>query len=141
MMRRFLLSLAVITTIAATTFPATSSEIQVRMMKLGSNGAEMVFEPAMIQIRVGDTVTFIPADASLMAMMPDGALPVRSHPGERAMVTFTVPGAYGFKSTRGYVSGMVGLVLVGSVDPQSVDTGRNPKAARERFDGMLSSLE
>ena len=145
-MKRFFTSFAAIAVIAMTAFPAGAAEIEVRMLKLGSNGSEMVFEPALVQIGVGDTVTFIPADpslnvASIMAMMPDGAAPVRSHAGERAAVTFTVPGAYGFKSSPGYVKGMVALVLVGELNPQSVDTGRKPNAARNRFDGMLASLQ
>jgi pseudoazurin len=145
-MKRLLISFAAIAMIAVTALSAGAAEIEVRMLRLGSNGAEMVFEPALIQIGVGDTVTFIPADptlnvATIMAMLPEGAAPVRSHAGERVAVTFTVPGAYGFKSSPGYVRGMVGLVLVGDVNPQSVDTKQNPKTARDRFEGMLASLQ
>lgn len=88
------------------------------MLTSGSGGT-MVFEPALIRVSPGDTVTFQPADPghnaeSIPSMLPAGATPFKGEIGKPVTVRFAKPGLYGYKCLPHYTLGMVGLVQVGS---------------------------
>ena len=146
MYRRFTLTLSAMI-IACLPTAASAAEVQVRMLNLGANGEELVFEPALNTIAVGDTVTFVPGDKSLNVesiaqMLPRGAAPLQGAPGKRLSFTFTVPGVYGVKSAAQYENGMVGLIVVGDVALQGVEAlGVSPRKAQARFDAMFASLQ
>lgn len=125
---------------------ATAADLEVRITKLGGNGAEMVFEPALSRIAVGDTVTFIPCDKALnvetiAGMLPQGAARIKGQAGEKVAVTFTVPGTYGFKSKQQYAQGMVGMVVVGDTDVTTAQLQRGPRAAQTRFEAIIASQQ
>ncbi|WP_421761710.1 pseudoazurin [Devosia sp.] len=126
--------------------PAMAANFEVQMLNKGADGA-MVFEPALTKVAVGDTVTFIPTDKShnvetIKGMLPDGAEPTKGKASEETVITFTVPGAYGFKCAPHYTMGMVALVIVGDAPANldAVKAVKNPKPAQARFDAAFALL-
>ena len=108
--------------------PALAADHQVRMLSSSSNGS-MVFQPALIRVAPGDTVTFVPAHPthnaeSIAGIMPAGAAAFRGRMNQPVRVTFDRPGVYGYKCAPHLGMGMVGLVVVGN-------GGTNLAAARQ----------
>jgi pseudoazurin len=98
--------------------PAAAKDVQVRMLNKGSAGM-MVFEPALIKVSPGDTVTFVATDKghnaeSILGMLPAGAVPFKGKMSQSLTVKFAKPGVYGFKCMPHYGMGMAGAVIVGS---------------------------
>src|SRR5690606_19582066 len=99
------------------TAPAFAANFDVHMLNKGEAGA-MVFEPALIQVQPGDTVTFLATDKghnaeTIKEMLPEGAEAFKGAMGKDVVVTFTEPGAYGIKCAPHLGMGMIALVVVG----------------------------
>jgi pseudoazurin len=108
-----------------------SKEHQVKMLN-GSAPDMFVFEPAVLKIKKGDTVTWtgdaMHNSASIKEMLPKGAKPwmgkLTKKAGEKSIsVKFDIEGLYGYNCTPHAMFGMVGIVTVG-------DTSSNSKAAK-----------
>lgn len=143
-MRILQLAAAAVFTLAVA--PAFAANFDVKMLNKGADGA-MVFEPALVSVAVGDTVTFLPTDKghnaeTMPEIIPAGAEPFKGKMGEQIVVTFTVPGAYGVKCTPHLGMGMVGLVVVGDapVDKAAILGVKLPKKPRERLETMVAQL-
>ena len=99
--------------------PALAAEHRVEMLnKDPETGARNVFEPAVLQIEPGDTVTFVPTDRGHNAvssedMIPEGGTTFEGAINEEITVTFDTEGTYGYNCVPHYGQGMVGLILVG----------------------------
>ena len=102
-----------------------AKEHQVQMLN-GSAPEMFVFEPAVLNIKKGDTVTWIGDamhnSASIKEMLPKDAKPwtgkLTKKAGEKSIsVKFDTEGLYGYNCTPHAMFGMVGLVIVG--DPSS----------------------
>jgi pseudoazurin len=134
---------ALLTMVAA---PAIAANFDVQMLNKGAAGT-MVFEPALVQVQPGDTVTFLPTDKghnaeTIREMLPEGAEAFKGAMGKEIVVTFTEAGAYGIKCAPHLGMGMVALVVVGE-DPANLETLKAvtvPKKAQERFDAIYSEL-
>lgn len=143
-MRSALLSLVAATLLAS---PAIAADHQVQMLNKGEMGS-MVFEPALIEIAPGDTVTFVPTDKShnaesIAGFLPEGAETFKGKINQEITVTFDVPGAYGVKCQPHLAMGMVALVVVGD-DTSNLEAGKQvkvPKKAQERFEAIYAELE
>lgn len=77
----------------------------------------MVFIPRVLEVNVGDTVTWVPTDlshqvASTDGMIPEGAESWNSRINQPFSYTFEVPGVYGYQCVPHLAAGMVGLVVV-----------------------------
>lgn len=114
----------------------------------GDPNAVNVFEPAILRINVGDSVTFIPTDqghnsASKRGMIPDGAEPWNGAIDQTLTVNFTVPGIYGHICVPHYEWGMVGLIVVGNEWPNLAQAKkvRHPGSARKVFRTLLKELD
>tara|TARA_B100001113_G_scaffold95967_1_gene76924 strand:+ start:866 stop:1318 length:453 start_codon:yes stop_codon:yes gene_type:complete len=97
--------------------PAFAADHTVKMLS-SSNGQMMVFEPPVLKIKVGDTVTWKATNpghntASINEMSPDKSLEWNGKINEEVKITFTKEGVYGYKCTPHYILGMVGLIAVG----------------------------
>jgi len=117
------------------------------MLNKGTDGTAMVFEPALVQVAAGDTVTFVPTDKghnaeSIEGMAPDGSEPFKGSMGKEIVVTFTVPGAYGVKCAPHLGMGMVALVVVGDAPAnlEAAKTVKLPKKAQERLEVVYTAL-
>ena len=103
--------------LACATLPAFAADFEVQMLNKGDKGA-MVFQPDLVRIAVGDTVTFTPVDKGhnvdgIGPMMPAGAEPFKGKLSQPFTQTFTVPGVYAVKCDPHYSMGMVAVVVVG----------------------------
>ena len=98
-----------------------SANHEVKMLNQGPTGV-MVFEPAVLKINIGDTVTFKSVDAahnsaSIPGMIPAGASPWNGQLSQDLTVSFDVAGIYGYQCTPHSMMAMVGVIEVG--DDQS----------------------
>lgn len=118
---------------------------EVKMLNRGAAGA-MVFEPAVLQIAVGDTVKFIASDRShnaeiIAGMLPNGAEGFKGGVNEEIEVSFPIAGAYAYKCAPHFSMGMVGLIIVGVPDNlQSFADIRLPPLARKKIDSWIAAL-
>lgn len=100
--------------------PAMARDWQVKMLNNGSDGkALMVFEPAYLAIKPGDTVKFLATNKghnaeSIAGMIPKGGTPFKGKINEEIAVKFTAPGTYGYKCLPHLGMGMVGIIQVGA---------------------------
>ena len=110
-MNKFLLALLVFN------INVMASSHLVKMLNQGEEGY-MVFEPAVLHIAVGDTVTFQATDpahnsASISRMTPEGTNSWSGELSRDITVTFDTPGIYGYQCTPHSMMAMVGLIKVG----------------------------
>jgi pseudoazurin len=124
---------------------------EVKMLNQGSEGY-MVFEPAVLKINKGDTVTFKATDAahnsaSIKGMIPAGAKEWNGRLSQDISVTFNVEGVYGYQCTPHMMMAMVGIIEVGENQSNlesAKATAKKIKAAfvmnQERLDKYLSQL-
>ena len=110
-----------------------AANYDVKMLNQGSTGV-MVFEPAVLKINVGDTVTFKSIDAahnsaSIPGMIPAGASPWNGQLSQDLTVSFDVAGIYGYQCTPHSMMAMVGVIEVGN-DQSNID---EVKSAAQTF--------
>jgi len=139
---RFALGVALL----LTTIPAFAADFEVQMLNKGDKGA-MVFQPDLVRIAVGDTVTFHSVDKGhnvqgIAAMMPAGAPAFKSKLSETFTQTFAAPGIYAVKCDPHYGMGMVALVVVGDdlSNLEAVKAAKNPKNPQQHFDALFAEL-
>ena len=123
----------------------------VKMLNQGSTGV-MVFEPAVLKINIGDTVTFVATDAahnsaSIPGMLPPNANAWNGQLSRDISVTFDIPGIYGYQCTPHAMMAMVGIIQVGddSSNLQSVINSASQFKStfvmnQTRLDDYLSQL-
>jgi len=123
--------------------PGAAKDVQVRMLNKGKAGA-MVFEPALVKIAPGDTVTFVATDKGhnaeiISTMIPAGASPFKGKMNQDITVKFTKAGVYGYKCLPHYGMGMVGAVIVGNGAPNAAQAKAvsHPGKAKQAFSAML----
>lgn len=142
-MRIHFLLLGVAVAVAAAS-PASAKDHVVKMLNKGQSGL-MVFEPALIKIVPGDTVTFVATDKShnaesIAGMAPAGAVPFKGKMNQNVTVKFSKTGVYGYKCLPHYGMGMVGAVVVGNASPNLEAAKRvtHPGKAKQVFAKLLA---
>ena len=119
-----------------------SAEHVVKMLN-GAPPNMFVFDPPVLKVAVGDSVTWdgdaMHNSVSIKTMLPKGAKPCAGNltkkKGEKSItVKFDVEGVYGYNCTPHAMLGMVGLVVVG--DPAS-----NLDAAKKAIDTQAGGKE
>lgn len=124
---------------------AFAADYEVRELNRGSHGA-WVFEPALVRVQPGDTVTFLAADhghdvKSVDGMTPEGAEPFKSGISQDLKVTFTKPGVYVFECTPHVAFGMVGAVVVGKPENlDKIDASKLPGTAKVHLSTILQDI-
>ena len=102
-----------------------AKEHTVKLLTQGSNGKMMVFEPMFIKISVGDTINFVPSDASHNAQsfsVPSDKSSFNTPYGKPTKVTFTEAGAVLVKCLPHFALGMIAVVQVGeNIDSSKVN--------------------
>lgn len=137
--------LAAVAALMLGTGPAFAANFDVQMLNKGDAGA-MVFEPSLVQLAAGDTVTFVAVDKghnaeAVKELIPDGAEPFKGKINEEITIAFDVPGVYVIKCQPHLAMGMVMAVVVGeaTANLEAVKTAKFPKKARERLDAALAA--
>ena len=103
------------------------SEHIVKMLNSG-DGGQMIFEPAVIKVSVGDTVHFKAIDAahnsvSVDGMVPSGAASWASQLSQDISVTLDTEGGYVYQCDPHLIMAMVGVIQVG--EAVNIDDIRN----------------
>jgi pseudoazurin len=132
--------------VAALPSAAQAKEWQVKMLNKGSDGKLMVFEPAFLAVKPGDTVKFLATDKghnaeSVADMLPAGAKPFKGKINEEIVVRFTQQGLYGYKCLPHVGMGMVGLVQVGAASnkaPATTGAARLQGMGKKVMTGLLA---
>tara|TARA_B100002051_G_C16680509_1_gene609520 strand:+ start:259 stop:714 length:456 start_codon:yes stop_codon:yes gene_type:complete len=123
----------------------------VKMLNQGPTGV-MVFEPAVLKINIGDTVTFVATDAahnsaSIPGMLPANATAWNGQLSRDISVTFDIPGIYVYQCTPHAMMAMVGVIQVGD-DSSNLQSVKNSASQfkttfvmnQTRLDDYLSQL-
>jgi pseudoazurin len=123
--------------------PAAAKDVQVKMLNNGARGA-MVFEPALVKVAPGDTVTFVATDKGhnaeiISGMIPAGAAPFKGKMNQNLTVKFTKAGVYGYKCLPHYGMGMVGAVIVGdpAANAAQAKAVSHPGKAKQTFAQLI----
>ena len=93
------------------------SEHIVKMLNSGEGG-QMIFEPAVIKVSVGDTIHFKATDmshnsASVQGMVPNGASAWAGSMNQDVSVTLDTEGVYVYQCDPHAMMAMIGVIQVG----------------------------
>jgi len=97
----------------------SAENFNIKMVNTDSSGQIMVFDPPFLKVNVGDTITFIPADAlhnskSVSNLIPSSAVPWEGAMDEKITVELDVEGIYIYQCTPHLALGMIGVIQVGN---------------------------
>jgi|TARA_B110000438_G_C15801622_1_gene645413 pseudoazurin len=123
----------------------------IKMLNNGSGGL-MVFEPASLVIKPGDTVHFKATDVmhnseSIEGMIPSGATPWAGQMSQDISVTLTEEGLYVYKCTPHMMMAMIGVIQVGAAsNSQQIEALTGTLTAqfamnKDRLTNYLSNLQ
>ena len=126
------------------------SEHTVKMLNSG-DGGQMIFEPAVLKVSVGDTIHFKAADmshnsASIDGMLPDGAESWSGQMNTDISVTLNTEGVYVYQCDPHVMMAMIGVIQVGeAVNMNEIKRASNNLKSSfvmnaERIDTYLSQL-
>ncbi|MBA9070616.1 pseudoazurin [Methylobacterium sp. RAS18] len=139
--------IAAATLAMATTLPAAADEVAVKMLNSGPGGM-MVFDPALVRLKPGDSIKFLPTDKghnveTIKGMAPDGAEYVKTTVGQETVVKFDKEGVYGFKCAPHYMMGMVALVVVGDKrdNLEAAKSVQHNKLTQKRLDPLFAQIQ
>lgn len=111
--------------VLAAVLSAHAANHDVQMLNVGKDGS-MVFEPAVVQAKIGDTVTFRAATKGHFVQshaVPEGAQPFSSEEDEELVVKLTHEGVYVYNCPPHRMMNMSGLIQVGkAVNLQAAQT-------------------
>ena len=138
----------ILSIVAATSFAA---EHTVHLVTESSKGERMAMEPGYIKIDKGDTINFIPSDATHNAesfYIPAGAKAFNTPlNGQPTKVTFEVEGIYLYQCMPHAPFGMLGVVQVGN--PHNLDRAKKEwenfkttvAIGKERMDRYMDQIK
>ena len=126
------------------------SEHEVKMLNTG-DGGQMIFEPAVIKVSVGDTIHFKATDmshnsASVEGMVPAGAEPWAGQLNQDISVTLDTEGVYVYQCDPHAMMAMIGVIQVGeAVNMDDIkEASQNYRSTlvmnSERIDNYLNQL-
>ena len=124
-MKKIILPLALLAAASA-----HAAEHEVKMLDIGSDKEPMVFEPAVLKIAPGDTVTFLPTTRGHNVeskVVPDGAEAFKSELDEKYSVKLDKEGVYIYVCPPHSMMNMVGVIQVGEATNMEAVNTRVPK--------------
>ncbi len=126
------------------------SEHTVNMLNMGQGG-QMIFEPAVLKVSLGDTIHFKSVDAahnsaSIEGMIPNGASSWAGQLSQDISVVLDTEGVYVYQCDPHLVMAMVGVIQVG--EAINIDEIKRQAAIKkssfmmntDRLDNYLSQL-
>lgn len=125
---------------------ADAETFEVHLKNKGDQGV-MVFEPAFIMAKPGDTISFLADDKghnveTIKGMWPEGVDAVKSEMSKPFTMTVTVEGLYGIKCTPHYAMGMVALIQVGAATNYDAALAVEQKGkAKARFEPLFAEVQ
>ena len=132
------------------TLSVSSQDHVVKMLNAGKEGM-MVFEPAVLSIKKGDTVKFVATDvahnsSSVEGMIPEGAEPWVGAMNQDIEVTLTEEGVYVYQCTPHNMMAMIGVIKVetssniNSIRAKAESYKKTFLMNQERLDDYLSRI-
>jgi pseudoazurin len=135
--------------------PAISEEATVHTIEMLNKDPDdskqrMIFKPAFVLAKPGDSVKFVATDKGhnseiIDDMVPEGAEGWKGRINDEVEVTLETPGFYGYKCTPHFGTGMVGLIVVqgdGMMDNLEAAQGvRLRGQAKKRFEALWEQAE
>lgn len=112
---------------------AHAAEHEVKMLDIGSDKEPMVFEPAVLKIAPGDTVTFIPTNKGHNVeskVIPEGAEAFKSELDEKYSVKLEKEGVYVYVCPPHSMMNMAGVIQVGEATNMEAVQKALPKLER-----------
>ena len=112
---------------------AYAAEHEIKMLDIGSDKAPMVFEPAVLKIAPGDTVTFIPTNKGHNVeskVIPEGAEAFKSELDEKYSVKLDKEGVYVYVCPPHSMMNMAGVIQVGEATNMEAVQKALPKLER-----------
>jgi len=128
------------------TFSISADTFEVKMLNKGETGS-MIFEPAFLLAKIGDTVTFVPTDKghnveSIKGMLPDGVKRFKSKLNKEFTINLEQEGLYGVKCTPHYAMGMIALIQVGNAaNLDKVLAVKQRGKAKKRFTRLFAQIQ
>ncbi|AMD58729.1 pseudoazurin [Agrobacterium radiobacter] len=124
-----------------------AADHQVEMTNKAADGTVMAFEPRVLHVQPGDTVTFILKDkghnsASIKNAIPDGAMPWNGKINDQISVKIDVPGVYVYQCTPHFAMGMIGAIVAG--EPANLEEVKSLKfngKAKKIVEQIIASIE
>ena len=110
-----------------------AAEHEVKMLDIGSDKEPMVFEPAVLKIAPGDTVTFIPTNKGHNVeskVIPEGAEAFKSELDEKYSVKLDKEGVYIYVCPPHSMMNMAGVIQVGEATNMEAVQKALPKLER-----------
>ena len=104
------------TVLLASSSIVSAAEHTVKLITANADGQMMMMDPGYLKIEKGDTVNFVPADATHNAVsfsIPSGAESFATPMGKPTTVVFGQDGVYIYKCVPHSALGMVGVIQVG----------------------------
>ena len=124
--------------------PSFAADMSIEMLNKDANGNKMVYSQEIVNIDVGDTVTWLPTSKGHnveMIASPNG-MKLKSKNGKEVKIAFDTPGIYYYWCTPHKGMGMIGLVVVGG-DLSNIDDIASAKAvgkSKKKLKSLLTSL-
>ena len=125
---------ALVFIIFASSYSFASDTHIVKMLNNGNDGA-MVFEPAFIKIKSGDSITFEMEDHGHNAVTilgPKGSKPFDTEFAKSTTIKFEKTGLYLYQCTPHAIMAMAGIIQVGDANNKD-----EMKLAIEKFEGTV----
>ena len=124
--------------------PSFAADMSIEMLNKDSNGNKMVYSQEVVNIDVGDTVTWLPTSKghNVEVIASPNGMKLKSKNGKEVKITFDSPGIYYYWCTPHKGMGMIGLVVVGS-DLSNIDDIATAKAigkSKKKLKSLLANL-
>lgn len=129
---------------------ASAAQFDVQMLNNDPDNPRKrnLFKPALLHIQPGDSVRFVSTDLghnseAIKGLIPADAAAWKTALSKDVVVTFEREGVYGYKCSPHYALGMVGLVVVGSAEPNQArfKATKMPRRASKAFKALFKQLE
>ena len=139
------MKLFIVALFALLSTPSFAADMSIEMLNKDSSGNKMVYSQEIVNVNVGDTVTWLPTskghNVEMIASPND--LELKSKNSKEVKVTFDTPGIYYYWCTPHKGMGMIGLVVVGN-DLSNISDIASAKAmgkSKKKLKKLLASLK
>ena len=146
-MSEYLLLKAAMVWLLVSTGSAFAGNVDVDMLNKRDDGAKMVYSLDIVDINVGDTVTWLPAskghNVEIIAGPDSAELPRKSKLNKKFTHQFDVPGVYLYQCTPHKSMGMIGLVVVGdnTNNKDAIASTKVNGKSKKKLAKLISELE
>jgi pseudoazurin len=127
--------------------PAFASNVDVEMLNKRDDGAKMVYSLDIVDVEVGDTVTWLPTakghNVQFIAGPDSAILPKKSKLNKEVTQQFDVPGIYLYQCTPHKSMGMIGIIVVGknTNNKEAIASTKVNGKSKKKLAKLLSELD